>query len=65
MEYRGYKIEGDGTFGMKLIKPLGRGTVPKPLRGQYTGYREAKEAIDSYESTKVKGQKNGEAKTTD
>lgn len=65
MDYKGYKIENDGTFGMKEIKPLGRGSVPKPLRGKYTGYKEAQEAIDSYESTKVKGQKNGEAKTTD
>lgn len=64
MEYKGYKIEGDGTFGLKMIKPLGRGTVPKALRGQYTGYKEAQEAIDSYESTKGKGRKNGEAKTT-
>lgn len=63
MEYKGYKIVGDGSFGMKVIKPLSRGTVPLPLRGKYTGYKEAQTAIDTYEATKDKGRKNG--KTTD
>jgi len=62
MEYRGYKIEGDGTFGLYEIKPLGRGSVPKPLRGKYTNHSQAKVAIDQYESSKDKGRKN--VKTT-
>jgi len=63
MDYKGYKIQGDGTFGLYEVKPQGRGTVPKPLRGKYTNTREACEAIDRYESSKDKGRKNG--KTTD
>lgn len=63
MEYRGYKIQGDGTFGLYEVKPLGRGTVPKSLRGKYTTHKDAKVAIDQYESSKEKGRKNG--KTTE
>lgn len=61
MEYKGYSIESDGTFGMKVIKPLGRGSVPKILRGKFTKYSEAQNAIDRYEATKGKGRKNDEA----
>lgn len=48
MEYNGYKIEGDGTFGMKVIKPLGKGSVPMELRGRFTNTFFAMQAIDSY-----------------
>ncbi len=47
MEYEGYNIEGDGTFGMKLIKTIGRGSLPKSLRGAFSNVNEAKKAIDA------------------
>jgi hypothetical protein len=49
MEYRGYSIEGDGTFGMKVIKYPGRGgTIPQCLEGAFTKAKEAMYAIDQY-----------------
>ena len=47
MEYNGYMIEGDGTFGMKLIKPIGRGSVPAELRGSWSSTGFARKAIDA------------------
>ncbi len=47
MEYRGFKIEGDGTFGYQEIKPLSRGSVPTPLRGIWVTKRDAQRAIDN------------------
>lgn len=46
MEYRGFKIVGDGTYGYKEIKPVGRGSIPTQLRGIWTTVREAQRAID-------------------
>ncbi len=46
MEYKGYRIVGDGTYGMKLIKHIGRGACPKELLGAFTGYNTAMKAID-------------------
>lgn len=49
MEYRGYVIEGDGTFGMKVIKYPGRGgAIPQCLEGSFTKAQEAMYAIDQY-----------------
>lgn len=48
MEYRDYKIEGDRTFGMYVIKTIGSGSLPEILRGSYTKTAEAKLAIDQY-----------------
>ena len=48
MEYRGYKIEGDKTFGMYLIKTIGSGGLPDVLKGSYTKTKEAQWAIDQY-----------------
>ena len=43
----GYLIRGDKNFpAMKRILPDGKGSVPQELTGIYTGFREAKEAID-------------------
>lgn len=53
-EYREYQIVGDKTFGMKTIRPSGRGTVPGELRGSFTDFRNAKLAIDKYLSEKEK-----------
>ena len=51
-EYEGYKIESDGTFSMKVIKPIGKGSVPVDLRGSYTSTRDAEVAIDRYLANK-------------
>ena len=48
-EYKGYLLQGEGSFAMVVIKPLGRGSVPKELRGLYTSYAEAKRAVDRLE----------------
>lgn len=64
MEYGGYRIEHDGSFGMYTIKPLGRGSTPKELKGRYTSYGAAQFAIDASNKTK-KGKSNGEANSSD
>lgn len=53
MEYNGYSIVGDGTFGYKHIKPTGKGSVALQLRGVYTTAFEAQQAIDAYVRTKL------------
>ncbi len=52
MEYKGYKIVNDGTFSMVNVEPIGRGSVPKSLRGSYTSMNTARMAIDSVVSLK-------------
>jgi hypothetical protein len=47
-EYRGYAIENDGTYGQKVIKPVGKGSVHLNLRGSYTTEAFAKRAIDVF-----------------
>lgn len=59
-EYNGYNIIGDGVYGMKVIKKIGRGALPNELKGSYSTAREAIKAID-----RVKGTENGEAVSTD
>ena len=48
MEYNGFRIEGDKTFGMFLIKNIGPGALPEILKGSFTKTQEAKFAIDQY-----------------
>lgn len=45
-EYKGYEITSN-MFSNKVIKPIGKGSVPKELRGLYTSSAVAKKAIDS------------------
>ena len=52
MQYEGYTIVGDKTFGYKNIKPIGKGSVPLELRGSYTNDNFAKKSIDTYLSSK-------------
>lgn len=52
MEYKGYEIVNDNKFGYKNIKPIGKGSVPMDLRGSYTTYDFAKQAIDALEAIK-------------
>ena len=63
VEYKGYKIMGDGTFGMKLIKRIGSGSLPKILSGSFTGFGPAKQAIDS--SFLVKERKDAKTISSD
>lgn len=53
MEYKGYDLIRNST-GLYGIKPVGRGSVPKTLRGAYTSTKWATGAIDSYLATKEK-----------
>lgn len=63
MEYRGYSIENIGTFAMKEIKAIGRGSVHMSLRGNYTDSKTAMKAIDLYEDNKPVKEKQEDAKT--
>ena len=63
MEYEGYAIVGDGTFGYKHIKPTGKGSVALPLRGVYTTAFEAQKAIDAYNREKLE-KTSGNSKST-
>lgn len=53
VEYNGYKIVNDQTFGFKEIKPLGRGSIHLSLRGKFTTEKVARQAIDNYLASKV------------
>lgn len=64
MEYKGYFIDNDGVYGYKEIKPIGRGSVPLNLRGQYTTVFFAQRAIDHHLFNK-KGNTNAEASISD
>jgi hypothetical protein len=48
MEYRNYEITTGNGYCLKQIKPKGRGSVPKPLRGMFTNDISAKKSIDFY-----------------
>lgn len=63
-EYKGYRIQADGTFSMYTIKPVKRGSVPKELRGRYTSYLSARNQIDAYLKGRGKGDSNDEANST-
>ena len=60
MEYNGFNIVSDGTFGHFNVKPLSRGSVPAKLKGTYTTRVFAQRDIDAYLS--AKGEKNVKAK---
>lgn len=45
-EYGGYNIESDGVYGMKIIKTIGRGSLPIELRGSFSNETTARKAID-------------------
>ena len=62
-KYNGYEIANDQTFGHKVIKAIGKGALPKLLKGSFTNTREAEIAIDRYLGTK--GTKNGESNAAD
>jgi hypothetical protein len=48
-----YKMITPPNMGsMVVIKPEGKGSVPRQLRGMYTSKTEAQRAIDMYEANK-------------
>lgn len=66
LEYKGYGIVGDGTFGYKEIKVIGKGSVHLELRDQkFTNSKQAELAIDSFlakqpkKATKKETKKDG------
>ena len=61
MEYKGFKLEPVKT-GLIEIKPTGKGSVVKSLRGLYTTKKWAMKAIDSHLASKEKS--NGKAEST-
>ncbi|AFE86210.1 hypothetical protein [Salinivibrio phage CW02] len=46
-EYKGYAIV-DGGFNSRKIQSVGKGALPKALKGSYTSTDQAKHAIDVY-----------------
>ena len=65
-EYKGYQIESN-NFSNKLIKPVGKGSVHKELRGLFTSSATAKQAIDAFlDKQPTKGvRKNDTTKDSD
>jgi len=62
MEYKGYSIASDVKSPMlKIIKPIGRGSVPTRLKGRFTSETEARRAIDLV-PVKKKGNKDNASK---
>lgn len=48
IEYNGFKIVSDKKFGLKEIKQIGKGALPRLLVGKFTTPLAAKRVIDSY-----------------
>ncbi len=64
-EYRGLHIVGDGTYGHKLIKAMGKGgSVPTALLGSYTNSRFARQAIDRIKDMKPLNSRRKNGKET-
>lgn len=51
IEHRGYRVTV-GQFNMVEITNMGKGMVPTILRGGFTNFNFAKQAIDTYLDTK-------------
>ena len=49
-KYSKFNIVSKGGFGLKVIKPSGKGSVPVALRGAYTSVGLAKRDIDAYQA---------------
>lgn len=62
-EYKGYTIGEAANFSLKVIKPIGKGSVHKVLTGLYTSSLEAEKAIDRFLSEKERT--NGKTKQSD
>jgi hypothetical protein len=60
-EHKGYAVETLGTFPAAIIRSIGKGALPKALKGQYTSFSAAKKAVDTYlrvKEDKVNGKKS-------
>ena len=65
MDYKGYDIKGDGSYGYKNIAPIGgKGSIPVALKGTYTTSAFAERAIDAYLTTNKKVKGNGKDDST-
>ena len=65
MEYKDFNITGTGTFPGKVIKKIGKGAIPKTLRGLFTSEVQVKRAIDlSLELSQPKKEEKTNAKKT-
>jgi hypothetical protein len=62
-EYRGYSIQLSHGC-LRCIKPIGKGSVVKQLKGLYTDVPRAMKDIDKYLDSKQE-KSNGKAKSTD
>lgn len=62
MEHRGYRLTV-GQFNMVEITNMGKGMVPVTLRGGFTNYSFAKQAVDTY--LDLKGDKDGKTSSGD
>ncbi len=60
--YKGYKIEGDGTFGYFRIRAKAQGQSPRALGGDFTTRPLAMRAIDAFVDSK--GKTNAKTKAT-
>lgn len=52
IEYKGYLIVNDRTFGYFEVKHTGKGSLPKALSGRYTKSSIAMRDIDTYTNSK-------------
>ncbi len=59
-EYKGYSVQNN-NFCNKVIKPIGKGSVPLELRGLYTSFAAASAAIDAQEVKPKTGVKKNAA----
>lgn len=64
LEYKGFKIVSDAKYGMKEIKQIGKGALPKALMGRFTTPILAKRVIDYYILSK-EGDNSGKASKSD
>lgn len=58
VEYKGFSIDYEGRFPKFLIKRVGKGALPKELKGSYRSKHSAMQAIDTYENLKQKDTSN-------
>lgn len=63
-EYKGYNLGLTGEFALIRIKAKGQGKIPNQLKGLYTSFKSAENAVDSYLNSLKKGANYGKAKKT-
>lgn len=58
-DYKGYNMVSTGDYGLLRIATIGRGAIPKSLKGHFNSYRGAMRSIDLHLSSK-EGKDSGE-----